>query len=352
MDRDGDGGGARVPVPHALGLPREVPPPSAGEGRRGAWSRCVAGRRRRAGAPRLLARRVRSGAEGGDPRLPDDEPGVGRPVHEDRRSRHGRRRCRLASRRRRAGVRDPGRRRHLDRDRADQDGRPGSRQRHEWGSRGSAVSSVTRVVLREQVKELILERILNETYRPGERLVETRIAAELGTSQAPVREALRDLELLRFVESEPFRGARVRDVSQEELIEIYPVRAAIEAVAAREAAERLGGDVEALAAELDSMHRAADAEDLHALVEHDVAFHRLIVEASGNRVLFETWLSLGIEARTIVTALRAGLDGHEIAERHRPVLEALRARDPELAGTTLHRHVEQFGELLKGATAV
>jgi len=214
------------------------------------------------------------------------------------------------------------------------------------------VSSVTRVVLREQVKELILERILNETYRPGERLVETRIAAELGTSQAPVREALRDLELLRFVESEPFRGARVRDVSQEELIEIYPVRAAIEAVAAREAAERLGGDVEALAAELDLMHRAADAEDLHALVEHDVAFHRLIVEASGNRVLFETWLSLGIEARTIVTALRAGLDGHEIAERHRPVLEALRARDPELAGTTLRRHVEQFGELLKGATAV
>ena len=213
------------------------------------------------------------------------------------------------------------------------------------------MSSVTRVVLREQVKELILERILNETYRPGERLVETRIAAELGTSQAPVREALRDLELLRFVESEPFRGARVRDVSQEELIEIYPVRAAIEAVAAREAAERLAGDVEALAAELDSMHRAADADDLHALVEHDVAFHRLIVEASGNRVLFETWLSLGIEARTIVTALRTGLDGHEIAERHRPVLEALRARDPELAGTTLRRHVEQFGELLKGATA-
>src|SRR2546427_100685 len=99
-------------------------------------------------------------------------------------------------------------------------------------------ASVTRVVLREQVKELILERILNETYRPGERLVETRIAAELGTSHAPVREALRHLALLRFVESEPFRGARVRDVSQEELIEIYPVRAAIEAGRALEAAQR------------------------------------------------------------------------------------------------------------------
>jgi DNA-binding GntR family transcriptional regulator len=211
-------------------------------------------------------------------------------------------------------------------------------------------SSVTRVVLREQVKELILERILNGTYESGERLVETRIAAELGTSQAPVREALRDLELLRFVESEPFRGSRVREISQEELIEIYPVRAAIEEVAAREAATRLDGDVDALAAELDAMHRAADENDLHAQVEHDVAFHRLIVEASGTRILIDTWQSLRIEARTIVTALRSGLDGHEIAERHRPVLEALRARDRDLAGTMLRRHVEQYGELLKGAT--
>jgi DNA-binding GntR family transcriptional regulator len=208
---------------------------------------------------------------------------------------------------------------------------------------------VTRVVLREQVKELILERILNGWYRPGERLVETRIAAELGTSQAPVREALPDLELLRFVESTPFRGARVREVSQEELLEIYPVRAAIEEVAAREAATRLDGDVGALAAEVEAMHQAADANDLHAQVEHDVAFHRLIVEASGNRILLDTWQSLRIEARTIVTALRTGLDGHEIAERHRPVLEALRDRDAERAGTTLRRHVEQYGELLKGA---
>jgi DNA-binding GntR family transcriptional regulator len=210
------------------------------------------------------------------------------------------------------------------------------------------VSAVTRVVLREQVKELILARILSGEYAPGERIVETRIAQELGTSQAPVREALRDLELLRFVESEPFRGARVRDVSEEELIEVYPVRAAIEEVAAREAAVRLESDVRELEAELDAMLRAADAGDLHEQVAHDVAFHRLIVEASGNRVLRDTWVGLGIETRTVVTALRSGLDPHELAERHRPVLEALRAGDPERAGAALRRHVEQFGDFLKG----
>jgi DNA-binding GntR family transcriptional regulator len=212
------------------------------------------------------------------------------------------------------------------------------------------MSTVTRVVLREQVKELILERILSGEYAPGGRLVETRIAQELGTSQAPVREALRDLELLRFVESAPFRGARVREVSKEELIEIYPVRAALEEVAAREAATRLGGEVAALEAEVAAMHAAADAGDLHSEVAHDVAFHRLIVEAAGNGVLLETWLGLRIELRTIVTALRTGLDRHEIAESHRPILEALRSGHPVAAAGAVRHHLQHYGELLKGAT--
>jgi DNA-binding GntR family transcriptional regulator len=208
------------------------------------------------------------------------------------------------------------------------------------------VSVVTRTVLREQVKELLLERILSGVYRPGDRLVETRIAQELGTSQAPVREALRDLELLRFVESEPFRGARVREVSAEELAEIYPVRAAVEELAAREAAAQLGGRTDALERELDAMRRAAADGDLHRLVEHDVAFHRLIVEASGNRILLDVWASLRVEVRTIITALKTGIDHHELADTHEPVLEALTAGDPERAGRAIRRHIEEFGELL------
>jgi DNA-binding GntR family transcriptional regulator len=208
------------------------------------------------------------------------------------------------------------------------------------------VSAVTRTVLREQVKELLLERILDGVYRPGDRLVETRIAQELGTSQAPVREALRDLELLRFVESEPFRGARVRAISTEELAEIYPVRAALEEVAAREAAVRLDGRVEELARELGAMRAAADRHDLHALIAHDVSFHRLIVEASGNRTLLDVWTSLRVEERTAITALTIGIDHHELAATHEPVLAALAARDAARAAATLRRHIEEFGELV------
>jgi len=213
------------------------------------------------------------------------------------------------------------------------------------------VSAVSRVVLREQVKELILQRILTGFYPPGERLVETRIAQELGTSQAPVREALRDLELLRFVESAAFKGALVREISEDELLEIYPVRAALEELAAREAAVRLDGDVRALEAELAAMHTAADEGDLHAQVVHDVNFHRLIVEAAGNRILQDVWGSLRIESRTIITAVRTGMDGHEIAERHRHILEALRDRDPDRAGATVRRHLEEFADRLRTAPA-
>ena len=68
---------------------------------------------------------------------------------------------------------------------------------------------VNRAVFREQIKDALVQRILDGTYEPGQRLVELRIAEEFGVSQAPVREALRELEILRLVESEPFRGARV-----------------------------------------------------------------------------------------------------------------------------------------------
>jgi DNA-binding GntR family transcriptional regulator len=207
--------------------------------------------------------------------------------------------------------------------------------------------AVSKLPLREQVKDLLLERILDGTYAPGDRIVETRIAQELGTSQAPVREALRELESLRFVESEPFRGARVRAVSPEEMIEIYPVRAALEELAGRGAAIRLGGDVTALEAELQAMRAAARDGDIHRQVEHDVRFHRLIVESAGNATLVEVWTSLRIEARTIITLLKTQLEPAELVEMHVPIVEALRTGDPDRAGVVLREHLEHFAELFK-----
>jgi DNA-binding GntR family transcriptional regulator len=201
--------------------------------------------------------------------------------------------------------------------------------------------SLTRTMYREQIKEVLLERILDGAYEPGERIVETRVAREFGVSQGPVREALRELESLRLVVSEPFVGVRVRAVTLQELGEIYPVRSGLEEVAARTAALRLGGDVRAIEAELEAMRRVAATGDVHEFMLHDVQFHRLIVEGSGNRTLTELWTSLHVEARTMITYTRYG-DLHAIAESHVPILEALRACDPEGASATLRHHFEYY----------
>ena len=206
-------------------------------------------------------------------------------------------------------------------------------------------------IMRERVKELLLERILSGEYAPGERLVEMQLANELGTSQAPVREALRELELLRFVESRPYRGTRVREITLEELLEIYPVRAALEEVAAREAATRLDGRIGVLKEQYEAMLRAAGSGNLHDQVQHDVEFHRRIVQASGNRILLDVWNSLRIEARTVITAIKIDVDVYELAELHRPVLEALADKDPEKAARAMRGHFEAFTQMMKGAGA-
>ena len=209
------------------------------------------------------------------------------------------------------------------------------------------MSAISRTVLREQVKDVLLQRIVNGDLKPGERLVETRIASELGTSQAPVREALRDLELLRMVESEPFRGARVRAFGDEELVEVYPVRAALEELAAKEATRRLAGDVAELELEVDAMREAARVGDVSALVRHDIGFHRRMVEAAGNPVLEQCWKSLGVEGRITISLYGTYVEPEEAAERHAPILEAIRSGKPGAAGREARRHIEEFARIAR-----
>ena len=128
-----------------------------------------------------------------------------------------------------------------------------------------------RRVFREEIREQLIEDILNGKLPPGARIVETRIAQQFGVSQGPVREALRDLELFGFVVSSPFRGTQVRQISTEDLLEIYPIRAALEAVAAREAALRLDDATLAHLEELIDVIRDAVRRDDHFV--GDVAHH-------------------------------------------------------------------------------
>jgi len=210
--------------------------------------------------------------------------------------------------------------------------------------------SVARTVLREQIKDILLERILRGELEPGERLVETRLARELGTSQAPVREALRDLQLLRLVESEPFRGARVRAVDDADLLPVFPVRMALEELAAREAARNANGDIGLLEREVDGMRAAARDGDWRAQIAHDLAFHRAVVELSGNEPLLQSWLVLGVEVSTAFATYWTYWDQSDLAEFHVPILEAIRDGDVARAGAEARKHVRRTERVVRRRT--
>lgn len=205
-----------------------------------------------------------------------------------------------------------------------------------------------RTNLREQVKDVLLQRIVEGSYEPGSRLVETRIAQELGVSQAPVREALRDLEQVGCVVHEPGRGCSVRAFSASELMEAFPVRAALESLAARLAAERIGEDeLVELEELLDRMRAAAKRGDAHAQSQANASFHATIVRAARNETLARQWGLLEPYSRTYITVSRPGIDLVELSERHVPIVEALRRRDPEAAATAMHEHLMGAARLLE-----
>jgi DNA-binding GntR family transcriptional regulator len=200
---------------------------------------------------------------------------------------------------------------------------------------------MVRRVLREEIREQLIEDILSGRLPPGTRIVETKVAEDFGVSQSPVREALRDLELFGFVTSSPFRGTQVREISMEDLLETYLVRAALEGLAARLAAPAIDDATLArLEDSIATMRKAAASGNHRAQIDADFTFHQTIIKASGNHVLQHAWQAIRLATATFVThsmmqATHRSLD--EIAERHVPLLDALSARRAAFARSQRRR---------------
>ncbi len=201
---------------------------------------------------------------------------------------------------------------------------------------------LARSELSAQVKDKMLQWILEGQLRPGARIIETRVARELGTSQAPVREALRDLATLGLVEMHPYRGARVREPAPDELVEAMEVRGELEAMAARGAVRRIQpDDLERLQAILAEMRSSAARGDAHAQAVQNLAFHAEVVAASGNRTIQRLWTMLEPFARSYLTATVPGADLPWLAERHAAIIEALGSGDPDRAADAMRIHARE-----------
>lgn len=200
-------------------------------------------------------------------------------------------------------------------------------------------SGIRGELLSTSVKKLLLDRIMSGHYKPGERIIELQLSKELGTSQSPVREALRDLAAIGIVTIHSRRGARVRLPTSKELSDISLVRSEIDALAATLAAPLVDEDVlgQLRATYADMEHHHADGNHV-ALTQADAQFHRLIVMTSANQAIQHVFDQLEPFARTFITLTLPKANVSSIIGEHQLILNALEQRDASLAAQRAREH--------------
>jgi DNA-binding GntR family transcriptional regulator len=210
-------------------------------------------------------------------------------------------------------------------------------------------TALNKRLLSTQVYDRLKTEIASGKLKPGERLVESEIARTLDVSQAPVRDALKQLTHEGLVLQLPRRGSFVATISQDEAKRSYIVRAALEAVAAREFCEHAPDATFAgLESLIQDMFDAADRNDTAALMDADMSFHRLTWTAGGNPLLPRMFPMVESAARSFsLISNPAYFHQHEIAASHQPLLEALRERNVERAVAAHEEHVREVWQRIE-----
>ena len=201
-----------------------------------------------------------------------------------------------------------------------------------------------RKVFREEIRNTIREAIFKGELRPGDRIIETYWAKEMGVSQGPVREAIRDLEALGLVETVPFKGSRVRSLTEKDIQDNYSVRICLESKSIRDAInvltdEQMNDLTEQLKGILTQMDECANRGDLREFTDCDTAFHRAIINATGNEVLLKLWEQCNMRNWFVVSALTDADSLKQLQSSHQILFSEICARDEMAATATIERHL-------------
>ena len=201
-----------------------------------------------------------------------------------------------------------------------------------------------RKVFREEIRNAIRDAIFAGELKPGDRIIETFWAKELGVSQGPVREAIRDLEAVGLVETVPFKGSRVRLMTEKDIQDNYSVRICLESKSIRDAITMLDdAQMEKLSAYLrevlNEMDACANRGDLRAFTKCDTDFHRAIIEATDTQVLLKLWEQCNIRNWFMVSALTDAESLKQLQSGHQHIFAAICAKDVKEATSTLEDHL-------------
>lgn len=184
-------------------------------------------------------------------------------------------------------------------------------------------------------------------YRPGQRVRLREVGAKHGLDNDAVLKIFREFQSLGLVTLSGNFSAVVHSPTSKEMEEAFEIRAALEEISGRTAAEALKGNTRELENELAGMHSAATAGDLDACAQHDVKFHKCILRASGNTMLQRVWDTLAFDVRIRVAIAKLVKDLPEVMESHQPIIDALKNGRGKEASVLLRNHVETVMEYLK-----
>ena len=202
------------------------------------------------------------------------------------------------------------------------------------------MNSIKKTTLKNDVGQRIRESILNNELKPGERIIETKIAKQLGVSQSPVREAIRELGL---IENKPYLGSYVKKLTQKDIVNAYKLRACLEKLASSDAAERITEEQLSEINELiTKMKSAADANNVKKFVELDIDFHRMIINISDNSLLEKMWDMVNLSQWTFISTKISKRSLPDLADRHMEIFKALKKRDGKETAKCMERHIEEM----------
>ena len=196
--------------------------------------------------------------------------------------------------------------------------------------------------LRDVVFNTLRKAILTGELKPGERLMEIHLANRLGVSRTPIREAIRKLELEGLVIMIPRRGAEVAQITEKSLKDVLEVRRALDALCVELACDRINSEEEEMLKEAcDEFERATETKDATIIAKADVAFHDIIVQATGNQRLIQLINNLSEQMYRYRFEYIKDENRHDsLVDEHRIIYESIVKRDKKKAAETARLHID------------
>lgn len=197
--------------------------------------------------------------------------------------------------------------------------------------------------MRVNIRNFICTQIQKGIYKPGARIIETKLARELNVSQAPVREAILELSVMGLLEDRPYYGTYVRNLTPDDIEDIYYTRAFIEQYAAQRAAKNATAEQLLLFEPIISeMELTVQKNDKAAFVDPDMRFHELIMDCTCSKALKHVWQDLHFAVWTYLTSTVTKKSLDELLATHKEIYGYILRHEDQSAGAAMFLHISNF----------